>query len=518
MRVSFYKYMSDIKSAQNIESDAFDRELFDSLSLESQALTELIKSGSNLLPHFDSLILDLFCAFYKHNVLFLPEDHTKKGSSLARKLLNKIFHDSHYKELREETVLEGFKSALATEDMGNQLLSWLRSDDGPGERKLLKEWEVDEAEDRVAELKEEMETWDEVEQENDEMAEAFNQAKEEKQSELDEEEANLDQLIQNQEDNHENMDFDMDKMVKTSLEQANQNIEETEDQIQSWDSSMGNPEGGKGAGEKLDLAAKLSKNDKLKKLSLLVGSLKDEMLSARRKVWSKRGSEVFDVSIGDDIGRMIPTELVSLRHKLLKHDFKKRYVEGRLFQYYLKEERGRGPMVICLDGSSSMDGNKELWSKGVCLTLLDIAKRERRKFNVVVFSSGGAPLKIFESIGKEGLSGWGMKESDIIELAEYFPGGGTNFEEPLTKALELLEESKFKGGDIVFITDGESNVGDMFLKTFKETQDKLRFKVYSVLIDLSERESWGTLSRFSDKVTSVSKLTSKEAKGLFLDL
>jgi len=58
----------------------------------------------------------------------------------------------------------------------------------------------------------------------------------------------------------------------------------------------------------------------------------------------------------------------------------------------------------------------------------------------------------------------------------------------------------------------------MFLKTFKETQDKLRFKVYSVLIDLSERESWGTLSRFSDKVTSVSKLTSKEAKGLFLDL
>ncbi len=111
-----------------------------------------------------------------------------------------------------------------------------------------------------------------------------------------------------------------------------------------------------------------------------------------------------------------------------------------------------------------------------------------------------------------------MKESDIIELAEYFPGGGTNFEEPLNKALELLEDSKFKGGDIVFITDGESEVRDEWLKSFEELKDKLKFKVYSVLIDLSERESWWTLSSFSDKVTSVSKLTSKEAKGLFLDL
>jgi uncharacterized protein with von Willebrand factor type A (vWA) domain len=310
----------------------------------------------------------------------------------------------------------------------------------------------------------------------------------------------------------------MDKMIKTSLKQTDQNIEDAEDELSAWDSSMGNPDGDKGVGKKLDLASKLYKNDKLRKLSRLVGSLKDEMLSTKRKVWSKRGSEVFDVSTGDDIGRVIPTELVSLRHRLLKQDFKKRFVEGRLFQYYLKEERGRGPMVICLDGSSSMEGNKELWSKGVCLTLLEIAKRERRKFNVVVFSSGGAPLKVFESIGKEGLSGWGMKESEILELAEYFPGGGTNFEEPLNKAVSLLESSKFTGGDIVFITDGQSNVGDVWLKSFEKTKDKLKFKVYSVLIDLSGRESWGTLSHFSDKVTSVSKLTSKEAKGLFLDL
>ncbi len=511
--------MIDRKSAYNIENDSFDREQFEDLLSRSDELRQLIESGKNLLPNFDALVMDLFSSFYKHNVVFVPENTAKKGSALARQLLSKVFKNKHYDELREKTVLEGFESALATIDMGGQILSWIKSDEGPGDKTLLKEWEVNQSEDRVSELEEEMETWQEVEDSNDIMGEEFDKAKKSKEAELDYEQGKLDKLIQDQKQNHEKMDFDMDKMVKTSLDQTDQMIENAEDEIQSWDSSMGSPGGDdKGVGEKLDLASKLYKNDKLRKLSRLVGTLKDEMLATRRKVWSKRGSEVFDVSVGDDIGKIIPTELVSLRHKLLKHDFKKRFVEGRLNQYYLKEERGRGPMVICLDGSSSMAGPKELWSKGVCLTLLEIAKRERRKFNVVVFSSGGAPLKVFESVGKEGLSGWGMRESEIMELAEYFPGGGTNFEEPLNKALELLEESKFKGGDIVFITDGESNVNDAWLKSFEELKDKLKFKVYSVLIDLSERESWWTLSSFSDKVTSISNLTSKEAKGLFLDL
>ena len=511
--------MTDLKFVQNIESDSFDREQFSNLLSQSEELRLLIGSGKNLLPNFDAFVLDLFSSFYKHNVLFLAADKTRRGSALARKLLEKMHQNSRYKELREETVLDEFKSAVATIEMGHEIIAWIRSDDGPGEKTLLKEWEVDQAEREVDELRQEMETWDEVEQENEDMGEAFEQAKEQRESDLDQEQEKLDQLVNEQEQNHEKMDFDMDKMVKTSLEQTDQKIDNAEDEIQSWDSSMGSPGGDdKGVGEKLDLASKLYKNDKLRKLSRLVGTLKDEMMATRRKVWSKRGSEVFDISVGDDIGHIIPTELVSLRHRLLKHDFKKRYVEGTLFQYYLKEERGRGPMVICLDGSSSMAGGKELWSKGVCITLLEIAKRERRKFNVVVFSSGGAPLKVFESVGKEGVSGWGMKESEIMELAEYFPGGGTNFEEPLNEAVSLLESSKFTGGDIVFITDGESNVGDAWLRSFEQTKEKLKFKVYSVLIDLSERESWGTLSTFSDKVTSVSNLTSKEAKGLFLDL
>src|SRR3972149_5183062 len=88
----------------------------------------------------------------------------------------------------------------------------------------------------------------------------------------------------------------------------------------------------------------------------------------QRKIWSKRGSEVYDISLGNDIGRIIPAELSFLRHKALRKDFLKRLIEGRLLQYYLKEEKGRGPLVVCVDGSSSMEGHKEMWAKAVCLS------------------------------------------------------------------------------------------------------------------------------------------------------
>ena len=509
--------MATSKSAQNIETDSFDREFYSELEASSEELRDVIARGSNLLPSFRALTLDLFASFYKHNVLFIDDDRVNLAGSLPRKILERVHSDERYLRLREDTVLDGFKSALAVIEISENIYSWLRSDEGPGEKALINEHKVEQAEQEVEELKEEMETWEEAGEQMEGANEEFQKAKEERQDELTEAQDELEGFSEEQEKRYEKSEQKLKNMVRSSMRQTEEKIDEADDELMSWGANMGAP-GERGVGEKLDLAAKLYRNEKLRKLSRIVGGLKEEMLSARKKTWAKRGSEVFDIASGDDIGRIIPSELVSLGHEYMKHDFHKRFIEGRLLQYYLKEEKGRGPMVVCLDGSSSMEGPKELWSKGVCLTLLEIAKRERRKFQVIVFSSGGQPLRLFESIGREGGSGWGMREKDVFELAEYFPGGGTNFEEPLNKALELLSESKFKGGDIVFITDGESNVGDAWLKSFEKEKERLKFKVYSVLIDLSERESWHTLQHFSDKVTSVSQLTNSEARGLFLDI
>ena len=97
---------------------------------------------------------------------------------------------------------------------------------------------------------------------------------------------------------------------------------------------------------------------------------------------------------GRKLSRLLPHELVSLQHPLLRRDFIRRFVDNELLQYDLRgvEAQGKGPLIVCLDGSSSMLGDKEVWAKALTLTLLEIARRERRRFRAICFSSADAPL------------------------------------------------------------------------------------------------------------------------------
>ena len=111
-------------------------------------------------------------------------------------------------------------------------------------------------------------------------------------------------------------------------------------------------------------------------------------------------------------------------------------------------------------------------------------------------------------------SGW---RCQVFALAEYFPGGGTDFQQPLSAALECLQQARYKRGDIVFITDGECRVDAQWLSEFKRAKEQLGFSLFSVLIDVGS-SSLGALKDFSDKITTVSQLTSEAGKELFLKI
>jgi uncharacterized protein with von Willebrand factor type A (vWA) domain len=509
--------VNNLTSSQIIETDSYDRRLFSELEGTSKELKNLIDRGSNLLPDFRSLVLDLFASLFKLNVLTIPRDVNNERFTLGRMIIEIAHSSEAYKNLREETVLDGFKSAAATLILGEELIKWVKSDEGISKNTLLREWEISRAVQSHNDYEEQVKTWEEIEKAKSLKNINNKKLKDEKKNadfKVNAIEGELKDLIKEQKDILAKLDKKIEKQIQSSLVIASDGVEEAEDEIKGWGSSMGIPVE-KALGEKIDLASKLIKSEKLRKLSNMVGSLKEEMLTSRTKVWSKTGSEVYNVSNGYDLGRIIPSELLTLSHKHLRKDFMKRFIEQKLLQYYLRLEKGRGPLIVCLDGSSSMSGDKEIWSKAVCVTLLYFAKRQRRKFRVIVYSSKGSPLRYFESRARDG---WAMSENDIIELAEYFPGGGTDFQDPLDKASELLNLSKFKRGDVVFITDGECDVGEDWLKGFLELKHKLKFKIYSVLIDLTGRESPKTLKKFSDLITTVSRLTSKDAKEVFISL
>ena len=101
-----------------------------------------------------------------------------------------------------------------------------------------------------------------------------------------------------------------------------------------------------------------------------------------------------------------------------------------------------------------------------------------------------------------------VEPDKLMDLAEHFPGGGTDFETPLDAALECLKKSRYKKGDIVFITDGECQVSAEWSERFLKEKDRLSFSLFSILIDVGH-SSMGTLKEFSDRITTITQLTSE---------
>ena len=303
--------------------------------------------------------------------------------------------------------------------------------------------------------------------------------------------------------------------VPAGLGGLSRELSETAEEAQSWGTGLG--AGGRHSpGRQIELGRRLASNPKLRRLAALVGRMRQQALALRRSTLERASEEVFDVELGRTLDRLLPPELLALRHPLLRRDLLRRMAEGQLLSYRLRgiDERGRGPMIVCLDGSSSMAGEKEIWSKAVALTLLEIARRQRRLFRFVCFSSSDMPLFTLDLNPRDHHL---VREDRALDVAEYFPGGGTDFETPLDAAVATLAEARYRRGDVVLITDGECQVSPEWLERFRRDKKRLGFSLFSVLIDVGPASA-ATLAAMSDRVSSVSKLNDAAARELFVAL
>ena len=265
-------------------------------------------------------------------------------------------------------------------------------------------------------------------------------------------------------------------------------------------------------GRKIDLADKLVNNKKLKKLSDMLGIFKESMNKHLNKDWKRKTEELYAVSIGNDIGHVTASEILKLGNKVFRFEFYRKFIEEELQQYDLKERTRKGPFVICLDCSSSMSGDKEIWSKALALTLSEIAGRQRRKCDILAFTSSEDVVKHFSM--RNGILNK-RPDQTFMELAEYFPGGGTNFEKPLDMAVELIKNTRQRNSDIAFITDGEANVGEVWMRNFLKDKKINNIKLFSIYIELWGKQRPEVISKLSDSVTSINELTSDSAMKIF---
>jgi uncharacterized protein with von Willebrand factor type A (vWA) domain len=498
-----------------IEADSYDRAAFARLTADSPALQALMASGAKLLPHFDGFLLDLYALLYKLNLVWHADDAVVPAATFYRFLLGELRGAPALDVIRQQTALDEAVAGLATLLLGEALLELLKSERVLTRGEMLDVWNLEQQDEDIATRAEHVET---AERLRDERA---GQSSERQLVELRnrlerENRAAKRHLALHGERMRQGFADDAARRqprVAATAERTLRDLETARDEAEQWSWQLG---GGhqSSPGAQIELGHQLARNPKLKRMAQLVGRMRENARALRQRLWERANAEVFAVGLGAELSRLLPPELLSLRHPVLRRDFARRLVDGELLVYALRarEQKGRGPMVVCLDGSSSMAGDKEIWSKAVTLTLLDIAARQRRPFRSICFASAETPLQVLDLNPRQR---YAPDMHQVFALAEYFPGGGTDFQKPLAAALDCLRRDRGRRGDIVFITDGECAVDPAWLREFKREKDRLGFSLFSVLIDVGP-SSLGALKDFSDQITSVRQLTDDATREIFV--
>jgi uncharacterized protein with von Willebrand factor type A (vWA) domain len=186
-----------------------------------------------------------------------------------------------------------------------------------------------------------------------------------------------------------------------------------------------------------------------------VARLAGRMYAALRGASASRvpgvSGEVCSVTQGDNVARLLPSELALLTDPGLEILPMARIQERRALQYDVRgtSKRSRGPLVIAIDESGSMksgDGARNVWAKAAAVALARVAMDERRPVSVVHYSTSCVVSSIKPGDGE-----------GFLAMIRHFLRGGTEIGLALTRAVaevKALAAKGSRGADVVLVTDG----------------------------------------------------------------
>jgi uncharacterized protein with von Willebrand factor type A (vWA) domain len=204
--------------------------------------------------------------------------------------------------------------------------------------------------------------------------------------------------------------------------------------------------------EMIELAQTWKDNPEMKAIAEMVGRLQRDIRYKRTNRIIGGTEEIVDVKLGNDLRFILPQELMKLRHPLLRRDFIRRFYEQDVLQYETQgyKEAGKGPMVMLVDGSSSMNGMPNIWARAVVLSFVVIAKREKRDALVIEYASK-TQQKSWEFLWREPIN-----PLQITDVASHQFRGGTDATPALKMGMDVIHtKPKFKTADLIVITDGQ---------------------------------------------------------------
>ncbi len=498
-----------------IDTDKLDVRFFEEMKENNPAIKQTLGEAQADYEKFPELQQDIFSSLYKYKPHLLKEHQVNPTYLLNRAVMEDLVEAPKYKELRALTRLDKVNATVGTEILG------------------------DEAHEAIKKLKEQMEKFQKYLQALGEAQQAQEAQKESEgatngtgqeskegggnaQGVQTPEELTVKEAQKKLEAAYKQFRQSMKKKevqqsMRRMLDRVHERVVETSDMISHWGLDGDDTFTKMSYHEKMALLKRLRNSTKLKKIAELAGRLKRLATQRQREKVVKGMDEIYDISQGSDIGRLIPSELQKLQHPATKALFMKDFVEGRLLQYDLrgKEKKQKGAIVVCIDDSGSMVGDPEIWAKSVALALLEVAIYQKRNFYCIHFDHTRDPKKLHTNeFPKE--APYNIME--VLDLAEYFSGGGTLFEPALTHSRDLIDsEEDYKKADIIFITDGNSVVREGWIKEYNEWKDSFNVSIYGILVD-ARGNSEGSLKLFCNEIYKLSQFSEQTREDLAIHL
>ncbi|MBK8013565.1 MAG: VWA domain-containing protein [Deltaproteobacteria bacterium] len=498
-----------------IESDGYDRHVFEAQRQKRGALSRAIERASRLLPHGESLVADVFFVLYKLNVILVPVKQLVASARLNRRLVEAVLKTDGLPQLRARTGLDAATAASATAVIVDKALAALTREYRVGPKALLEIADIAHDESSLAEREGQIAHLDDLPKDAFSENDRANLTASLK-AERDELKRRIERAAKAQDDLARRLSTEIEEGVAHQVRQLPENLDQVDAHISGLGLNAGT-DGRMSVEARVELGDRLMKSKKLQRLARLVGAFREVAFEARRRRIYRAPQELHSIATSGSLERILPSELIGLNpaRTLLHREFMRRYAEGALLAYDFTSPASSGPIVICLDGSGSMQGSKELWAKAVALTLMEIARRERRRCLGLIFSSGHALFEV-ELLSKNGSAHTRsqIRVEELLRFAEYFPAGGTDFEPPLRRALDLVTETTYRRGDIVFITDGQADVSSALIDDIERARRKHRFRIRALVVDVAQHSTTG-LERFADEVRRVSDLAADALTDLF---
>jgi uncharacterized protein with von Willebrand factor type A (vWA) domain len=481
------KYVVE-QSALNV--DRFDERRFNELLELSSGLSKSVKSSSTVLSDSMQLVGDTWASFYK----MAPSIDEGKSANHTG-FIQELLQSEHYVTEHEATKMDDLLSALTTMNCVKDLVEKIKED---SDYQNYKQQQKDMLQKKKA-VQNELNQVNQSLKSNQLQSAEQKQLKEERQRLLAEKKEVQQQVDDSKTQQSKHTEHLQQQMIQDVMQEAVKKAKSTKQQmgqLAGYQKGEMRPSlESVSIKEQFQLAEHLINNPKLKEIADLTGRF-IQLAKQQQKRKSKQSIARRGVTMGNDLERVLNSELLNLRLQETKLDFLKRYAEAQTFMFDRvgKEKLGKGPIVICMDESLSMQ-NLLNESKAFMLALLTIAAKQRRDLAIIRFSSHAEPPIIFKK-GRSSIE-------QLVFLCEAFLKQNTNFEEPLQAALDVMGSSQFKKADLLFVTDGEARLSEGFVKQLQKEKKRLDFLCKSILIGDGSTK---TLDLFSDEIIQVKSL------------